>query len=280
LELIDGSRTLAELTRDAVQQLGPDGESRLALLLASLAARGLLSGVAGAPVATPRGRLRRLLAPRSWAWAGADALFRALYRGGGRWLLARPVLVALGALAAVGLVTFVVLVCVRYGTPFVVAHKVGLGAVVFVLGRLAIAAVHETAHGLVMASVGRPVRAAGFKLVLVFPYVYVDTSDAWFEPRRRRVAISAAGPASDVVLGGVFALLCVAAGGGALRDVFFQLACGAYLGAFFILNPIAPRDGQQIAIDLLHGRALGLVRLVWLVCGVAISVALALRCVL
>jgi putative peptide zinc metalloprotease protein len=123
---------------------------------------------------------------------------------------------------------------------------------VFLLGRLAVAAVHETAHGLMMASFGRRVREAGLKLVLVFPYVYVDTSEAWFEPRRRRIAVSAAGPASDLCLGGAFALCCLAAGPGALRDVWFQLAFGAYVGAFFNLNPMVERDGYHILVDVLR----------------------------
>src|SRR6185295_18220843 len=141
-----------------------------------------------------------------------------------------------------GLAAFFALIAGRYGTPFIVASKAGIGGVVFVLGRLAVAAVHETAHGLVMASFGRPVREAGFKLVLVFPYVYVDTSDAWFEPKRRRIAVSAAGPVSDLCLGGAFALGCLAAPAGAVRDVLFQVACGAYVGAFFNLNPGLDRD--------------------------------------
>jgi putative peptide zinc metalloprotease protein len=110
--------------------------------------------------------------------------------------------------------------------------------------------------------------------VLVFPYAYVDTSDAWFEPRSRRVAVSAAGPASDLVLGGAFALGCLAADAGALRDVFFQLACGAYVGAFFNLNPLVPRDGYQIAVDVLSPRGLRRARVAWAVGGVALAVAL------
>ena len=94
------------------------------------------------------------------------------------------------------------------------------------------------------------------KLVLVFPYVYVDTSDSWFEPRRRRIAISAAGPASDLSLGGAFALGCLGLGPSPVRDVLFQLACGAYVGAFFNLNPAVERDGHQIAADLLREPAL------------------------
>ena len=67
-------------------------------------------------------------------------------------------------------------------------------ALVFLAGRFAFVAVHEAAHGLTMASFGRSVERAGFKLFFIFPYAFVDTSEAWFEPRRRRIAISAAGP--------------------------------------------------------------------------------------
>jgi putative peptide zinc metalloprotease protein len=191
--------------------------------------------------------------------------------------LTRPGLAALGVLALAGLVSFVALIVGRYGTPFVVASKAGIGGVVFVAGRLAVAAVHETAHGLVMASFGRPVRTAGVKLVLVFPYVFVDTSDAWFEPKRRRVAVSAAGPVSDVCLGGAFALACLVASAGPVRDVLFQVACGAYLGAFFNLNPGLDRDGRHIAMDVLSPRAVWIAAVAWSLAGAGISLLLTWR---
>jgi Zn-dependent protease len=87
--------------------------------------------------------------------------------------------------------------------------------------------------------------------VLIFPYFFVDTSDAWFENRRRRIAVSAAGPASDLILGGVFSLCSLRLPAGALRDVLFQLAFGAYLGALFNLNPFLERDGYHILVDVL-----------------------------
>jgi putative peptide zinc metalloprotease protein len=277
LPLIDGSRSVGVLIAAAEQEQGEGGPERLTVLLAALAERGLLSGVAGTADA-PAGRgWRRLLAPRARAWAGAGAFFARLYAGGGRRLLTRPGLAALGVLACSGLVAFVALIAGRYGTPFVVASKAGIGGVVFVLGRLAVAAVHETAHGLVMASFGRPVREAGFKLVLVFPYVYVDTSDAWFEPKRRRIAVSTAGPVSDLCLGGGFALACLAAPAGAVRDVLFQVACGAYVGAFFNLNPGLDRDGRHIAVDLLRPRALRIATVAWALAGMVVGVALTWR---
>jgi putative peptide zinc metalloprotease protein len=249
LALLDGTRSLPELVREAERRLGGSGPARLTLLLASLGERGFLAGADEPEAAT--GRLRRLVASRHVAWSGAADLFDRLYRGGGRALVSRRAVVPLGALAAVGAVVFAYLVVGRYGTPFVVAHKVGIGGLVFLFGRLAVAAVHETAHGLVMASFGRRVREAGLKVVLIFPYVYVDTSDAWFEPRRHRIAVSAAGPASDLCLAGAFALCCLVAGPGTARDVFFQLAFGAYVGAFYNLNPLLERDGYQILVDVL-----------------------------
>ena len=111
---------------------------------------------------------------------------------------------------------------------------------------------HETAHGLAMASFGRRVQKAGLKLVVILPYAYVDTSEAWFEPRRRRIAISGAGPASDFALGAIFSLCCLALPGGTVRDICFQLAFAGYVGAFFNLNPFIERDGYHMLVDWLR----------------------------
>ena len=253
-EMLDGRHDLPELVREAEQRFGAGGSARLARLLSELAERGLLAGVAGADGAgeAPTGFRQRLLSPREKTWAGAGEVFARLYRGGGWRLFSPPVLTAIGALALAGLVAFPYLVVARYGTPFVVAQKVGVGALVFLIGRFAVVATHETAHALTMASYGRRVRRAGLKLLLIFPYAYVDTSEAWFEPRRRRIAISAAGPVSDLSLGALFALACLALPPGALRDITFQLAFAAYVGAFFNLNPFVDRDGYQILVDLLR----------------------------
>jgi putative peptide zinc metalloprotease protein len=102
-----------------------------------------------------------------------------------------------------------------------------------------------------MASFGRRVGTAGIKVVLVFPYAFVDTSDAWFESRHRRIAVSAAGPVSDFSLGGLFSLMALVSTAGTGRDIFFQLAFAAYVGGFFNLNPFLERDGYHVLVDLL-----------------------------
>jgi putative peptide zinc metalloprotease protein len=208
---------------------------------------------AAAPAAeAPKGFWQRVFTPREKAWRGPGERFERLYRRGGWLLFTRPALALIVALAVVGVGVFAYLVAGRYGTPFVVARKIGVGGLVFLAGRFAVVAIHETAHGLAMASFGRRVQKVGLKLIVIFPYAFVDTSEAWFEPRRRRIAISAAGPMSDFAVGAVFAICCLAWPAGTVRDIFFQLAFAGYVGAFFNLNPFIERDGYHILVDVLR----------------------------
>jgi Zn-dependent protease len=253
-ERLDGSNSLVDLIGVAERRFGPTGPARLARLLADLGERGFLSGVARTTMNAPeepQGFWRRLFQPRERSFPGVGRLFERLYRGGGWVLFTRPVLIGIAALAVIGIGVFAYLVAGRYGTPFVVSDKIGLGGLVFLLGRFAVVAVHEVAHGMTMASFGRRVERAGLKLLFVFPYAFVDTSEAWFEPRRRRIAISAAGPVSDFALGAIFSLFCLLLEPGTVRDIFFQLAFAAYVGAFFNLNPFIDRDGYHILVDVL-----------------------------
>ena len=253
LELLDGTRSLVDLIGEAEQRFGGAGPARLARLLADLGERGFLAGVAGTQaVAAEPAFWRRLITPRGKSLPWLGPLFERLYRGGGWVLFTRPALWLIAALCVAGIGVFGTLIGLRYGTPFVVADKIGIGGLVFLIGRFAVVAVHETAHGLVMASFGRRIEKAGIKVVVVLPYAYVDTSEAWFEPRRRRIAVSGAGPVSDLALGAIFSICCLALPGGTVRDIFFQLAFAAYVGAFFNLNPFIERDGYHMLVDWLR----------------------------
>jgi putative peptide zinc metalloprotease protein len=252
-ELLDGRRSVVELLAEAERMIGPAGPGRLARLLAELADRGLLDGVAAEPaVPQATGRLARLLRPHERTFDGVGDFCERAYR---RWgfLFFSPLSVTfLVLISLAGLVAFAYLVGARYGTPFVVANRLVLGGAVFVLGRFALVAVHELAHGMALAHYKRRATRGGLRLLMIFPYAFVDTSEAYFEPRQHRIVISAAGPVSDVSLGAAFSFLCAGWPAGAVREVFFQLAFAAYVGAFFNLNPFLDRDGYQILVDVLR----------------------------
>jgi putative peptide zinc metalloprotease protein len=254
LRLFDGTRSLKDLVGEAESAFGQLGAVRLARLLADLGDRGMLAGVEGgaaAETAAPEGRMKRLFKTRERSVDGIGPFVGWIYRHGGWVLFTRPALVAIATLAVVGLGVWVALIVGRYGTPFVVAHRLVLGGLVFFIGRALLVGLHELAHGLAMESVGRRVHRAGVKSIFIFPYAFVDTSEVWFEPRRRRAAVSAAGPLSDLTLAGVFSILCLTLAAGTIRDVTFQLAFAGYVAAFFNLNPFLERDGYQILADKL-----------------------------
>ncbi len=252
-QLLDGDHDLVSLIGEASARWGPDGPARLARLLAELADKGMLSGVDAGQAATGASAwLTRIVRPRERELPGVPQAMAALYRHGGWILFSTPALAVLAVIALGGLVAFAALVIGRYGTPFVVAQRVGLGALVFVVARFALVVCHELAHGLIAESFGRPISRAGIKVALVFPYVFVDTTDAWFESRRRRMMISLAGPVSDIILGGGFALACLVTAPGSIRDILFQVAFGGYVGALFNLNPLMERDGYHVLVDLLQ----------------------------
>jgi putative peptide zinc metalloprotease protein len=247
---LDGRHALPELITDAEERFGPGGATRLARLLADLGEKGLLEGVESSTTDGAGSGIAAALKPREFEIKGLGRLFERIYLAGGWLLFTRVALIAMALLGVAGLATFVFLIVNRYGTPFVVANRIGIGAFVFLIGRFVVVAFHELAHGLVVSSYGRRISRAGVKLMLVFPYAFVDTSDGWFEPRRRRLAISAAGPASDLLVGGAFSL-AAAFVHGTVRDVFFQLSFAAYVGAFSNLNPLLDRDGYHMLVDWL-----------------------------
>jgi putative peptide zinc metalloprotease protein len=249
VQMLDGESSLPELMAEAEQRWGEAGVTRLAGLLANLGERGLLEGVGGPDAHVREGRWARLTRPRERVLPGAGAFFERTYRRGAWVLFTRASLVVLGLIAVAGLACFTALIVGRGGTPFVVAKRIGIGGLVFIFGRFLVVAVHEMAHGLTMASFGRRVPRAGIKMIVGLPFAFVDTTDAWFEPRRRRIAISAAGPVSDLVVGGIAAIAALSLHPGNLRDIVYQVALAAYVGAFYNLNPMLDRDGYHMLVD-------------------------------
>jgi putative peptide zinc metalloprotease protein len=253
LELLDGQRTIAELLTEATARIGPAGAGRLARLLADFGERGLLDGIAPTPQVEPEpGVLARAFKSREKTFDGVGDYFTTAYRHWGHVFFSPLTGSFLALLALAGLVIFAYLVGARYGTPFVVAHRLLLGGAVFIAGRFLIVTIHELAHGLALAHYGRRTSRAGIRLMFIFPYAFVDTSEAYFESRGRRIVVSLAGPATDFSLAALFSILCAVSPKGNVRDVLFQLAFAGYVGAFFNANPFLDRDGYQILAEWLR----------------------------
>ncbi|HEY1566648.1 MAG TPA: FHA domain-containing protein [Solirubrobacteraceae bacterium] len=253
IQMLDGRLTVAELLTQSTDVLGSSGPGRLARLIAGLGERGMLDGIAPTPVAEAEpGLLARAFKPREKTFGWLPGYFQRAYRHWGRIFFSPLTVSLLVMLSVAGIAVFAYLVGARYGTPLVVANRVVLGGAVFIVGRFAIVMVHELAHGMALAHYNRTTTRAGIRLLFIFPYAFVDTSEAYFESRMHRIVISAAGPATDFSLAALFSIMCAVSPKGNLREVFFQLAFAGYVGAFFNANPFLDRDGYQILCEWLR----------------------------
>ena len=112
---------------------------------------------------------------------------------------------------------------------------------------------HESAHALTVKHYRRSLRAGGLMLYFGMPAFFVDTSDIWRSPRRARMLVSAAGPMSDLFVGGLAALLVLLRPGDTLlNSIAYKLAFTCYIATLFNANPLLELDGYYILVDWLR----------------------------
>jgi putative peptide zinc metalloprotease protein len=196
--------------------------------------------------------LGQALLHRELAFPSIDRWVTALYRGGGWLLFGGWARVVYFALVSVGLALFgAALVGGAYSLVAVEGSYL-LGGLVLGVLQLAVILVHEHAHALATKHFGREVTRGGFMLYLGLPAFFVDTSDIWMAPKRARLAVSWAGPYSEIILGGLTSISAWLLGPTVAGNVLFKFALLLYLGAFLNLNPLLELDGYYLLMDWLE----------------------------
>ena len=266
LDLMDGQRTITEIAVEGFYRHRRLGLALVAQLTELLHREGFLITApevaplvsqAPSPPDKPAARVRRLVARLfrdEVTLPGIDAFVTRLYASVGRLLLARPAIALYSLVALCGLLTF--LTSHRLQPVDLFAPR-GI-EMLFLVALFVVLLIfcHELAHALVCKSFGREVRRGGFALYFGIPIFFVDTTDIWLENRGRRIAVSAAGPFSDLTLGGACSLLAVALPVDAADAVLF-LASIAYVAFLANLIPLLKLDGYYILVDLLEIPMLG-----------------------
>ncbi len=126
------------------------------------------------------------------------------------------------------------------------------GGLAFLACLVALKIGHEFAHAYAAKAMGLHVRSMGIMLIVVWPLLYTDTTDAWKLPdRRRRMAISAAGVTFELAVAGVALLLWASVPDGIARSIFFFLSSASLISTVLInLNPFMRYDGYYLLMDL------------------------------
>lgn len=175
--------------------------------------------------------------------AGFGPLINHSYHLFGRWLYTRLAAAVMVLVSILGFISYV-----RLGLPKPDAlprWQLIAGGLV----ALATIVVHEFAHGWTVRHFGRDVHRAGVFLMYGLPGAFVDTTDMWLGTKRQRLAVTAAGPASNVVLSGVLALVATIQPGA--RGLWLTAAGGSYAFVGANLLPLLKLDGYYLLMDAL-----------------------------
>lgn len=113
---------------------------------------------------------------------------------------------------------------------------------------------HESAHAVTIKHFGGSVRTVGVMFLVLTPLPYVDASDSWFfQERRQRLLVSAAGMLFDVFAAASAAMIWTETGDGIVHSVAFNIMIlGSISSLFFNGNPLIRFDAYYLLADLLE----------------------------
>ena len=250
-EDIDGERTLRDLTMLHFARTGALDPTSVFNTIATLQTAGFVSApriASDEPDARVLRALDLVLAPR-FEVRSADGIATALHRVLG-WAFT-PAGAAIAALVGVAGVIALAFVF-RQSSP----GDFGLGGLLVAFVGLLLAGIgHELAHAVAAKAEGRRVGKAGIGLLWLTPVVYLDTSDAWLLPARRRIRVNAAGPLFNLAFAGLCGIAALALTGQP-QDVAIWLAVLNLVSVAFNLSPLLEFDGYYVLEDVANVNAL------------------------
>ncbi len=127
------------------------------------------------------------------------------------------------------------------------------GAVLSAAALAGIKVLHELGHAYTATKYGCRVQTMGVALLVLFPVLYSDTTDAWrLTSRRQRLAIGAAGMVMELALAAVATCIWNFLPDGTVRTLAFVVATASWVvGLSINLNPLMRFDGYYLLADWL-----------------------------
>ena len=271
-ERLDGERNLRDLTLEYLAEFRVFAPEAIAGMVGGLTGAGFAKG------ATPADRVREVAEkPTRWRRAtaaarrilewqaplrGVDPLLASLYRGV-RPLYTRAGQAVLAAISLAGIMTFVLGIG-ELGDAVEASEGGGWLLLFWIPAFFVSTIVHEAGHALTIKHYGREVPRVGVGWYWFGPMAWVDTSDMWLESRWPRIAVSLAGPYTELVLGGGAALAAWLVPNTVLSAALWQFALLSYISVLVNFDPLMEFDGYYVLIDLLDKPNLRPRALAWL----------------
>lgn len=127
------------------------------------------------------------------------------------------------------------------------------GFISYVLALSLMKIIHEFSHAYTAKKYGLRVPSMGVALLVLFPVLYTDVTDAWrLRERRKRLAITGAGVMAELVIAGFALIFWAFLSPGILQSLCFVIASANLLHTLAInLNPAMRFDGYYILSDMM-----------------------------
>ncbi len=198
-------------------------------------------------------RLLMALSHHTLAFHNIDGCVRVLYKRVG-WIFFTPVVFLLTLMVSTGgLVAFIRISQLDLPVYTVLAvDAIPTSLLALWVALLVSFILHELAHAMAVKHYGRQIWRGGLMLYYGMPVAFVDTSDIWLAGRRARMVVSAAGPFSDLLVGGMAALYVTIFPTAPLSGAAYKLAIACYVATLFNLNPLLELDGYYLLVDALR----------------------------
>ena len=128
------------------------------------------------------------------------------------------------------------------------------GLVLFAITVFCTKVFHELGHAYTAVRYGVKVPSMGVALLVLWPVLYTDTSEAWkLSSRRQRLAIAVAGITAELILAVFATLVWSFLPDGELRSAVFIVATTTWVITLLInVNPMMRFDGYYLLSDLLE----------------------------
>jgi putative peptide zinc metalloprotease protein len=258
---LDGEHNHRDLTLDYFTAYKAFAPQAVAEIVSGLAAAGFVTGtrlradVQRSMAARSPWERAALIAQRLLTWRIAlhnvDPYVTALYRAGVHVVYTWPAQIMLAVLALGGIVAFVL--TATQVSMAVLRTPGGMALLWFFIPALLVSLlIHEAGHAFTTKAFGHTVVGAGVGWYWFAPVAFVDTSDMWLAGRWPRIAVSLAGPYTNLITGSISSLVAWLVRDPMITAALWQFALTSYLIVLRNLNPLLERDGYYVLIDWLE----------------------------
>ncbi|MFM7718317.1 MAG: cyclic nucleotide-binding domain-containing protein [Actinomycetota bacterium] len=258
-QLMDGTRSIKDLILLRLEEEGDLDPAAIAALITMLRVEGLLEPRAVNaevllreridPSSPGRRKLKEFAKTLRLRWMGAERFTRWAYGTGLRFAWSRPGALACTAVAAIGMVLFVL--TVRSGTFSFNYDRAPIETTLLIVLSFFLTFCHELAHAMALVHNRRRVISAGFLVFFGSPAFFVDASDGQMIPRRGRIFQAFAGPFAELVLCGVASVFLFLFPESPAAPLLYRFNFVGYIVIFENLIPLIKLDGYWILSDLI-----------------------------